>query len=90
MKEMKNNIITDEELENVAGGVQRVIDTEGASAYANIRVAPGLGSDVMLSLRNGAHVFTTGRTEYKDGYTWYELTSDEHPNGWIAGSLIGY
>ena len=31
-----------------------------------------------------------GVTITKDGYVWYEIVCNQHPNGWIAGSLIGY
>ncbi len=83
------NKINAEALENVTGGVKRIVDNDAAS-YANVRENPGLGSKVMFKVPNGADVYTTGRKVTKDGYVWYEIFCNEHPNGWIAGSLIGY
>ena len=87
MSEM--NKINEEALENVVGGAKRYVDND-AAGYANVREAPGLDSRVMFKAPNGADVYTTGRTVKKDGYVWYEILCNEHPNGWIAGSLIGY
>lgn len=83
------NKIQDEMLENVVGGVKRIVDNK-AAGYANVRDAAGLGSKVMFKVPNGEEVYTTGKTITKDGYVWYEILCNEHPNGWIAGSLIGY
>ena len=83
------NKINDEALENVVGGAKRIVHNDTVP-YANVRDAAGLDSNVMFKVPNGADVYTTGRTKTRDGYTWYEIYCDEHPNGWIAGSLIGY
>ena len=47
---------------------------------------------VKLKLDNGDWVGTTGKKEYKDGYTWYQVyvVGSEDLFGWIAGSLIGF
>jgi hypothetical protein len=87
MSNMKN--IKDEALENVVGGVKRIVKNSSAS-YANVRAEAGLNGKVMFKAPNGADVYTTGKTIKKDGYVWYEIACNEHPNGWIAGSLIGY
>ena len=81
--------INEQALESVTGGVKRYIDND-ASKYTNIREAPGLNSKVMFRLPNGTDVYTTGNKVTKDGYVWYEILCNEHPNGWVAGSLIGY
>ena len=90
---MSNNMkaINDEALENVVGGASRQIDNK-ASKFSNLRKGPGLNSDVKLRLENGDWVETTGKTEKKDGYVWYEVyvIGAEDCGGWIAGSLIGF
>ena len=83
------NKINDASLENVSGGAKRIVHND-AVGYANVREAAGLDSDVMFKVPNGTDVYTTGRTKTRDGYVWYEIYCNEHPNGWIAGSLIGY
>ncbi len=85
----ENNKINPEALENVVGGATRTVDNDSAS-YANVREAPGLNSKVMFKIPNGESVITTGYKVKKDGYVWYEIVCNAHPNGWIAGSLIGY
>ena len=83
--------INDEMLENVVGGKDVQVNNKQAS-YANLRTAPGLKSNVKVKLDNGEWVCTTGKTEKKDGYVWYEVyvIGAEDLGGWIAGSLIGY
>ena len=88
MSDMMNKINV-AALENVTGGVKRYVNNKSAD-YANVRDAAGLNSKVMFKAPNGADVYTTGKTITKDGYVWYEILCNEHPNGWIAGSLIGY
>ena len=83
------NKMNDEMLENVVGGVKRIVNNKSAN-YANVRAEAGLNGKVMFKAPNGADVYTTGKTVKKDGYVWYEIACNEHPNGWIAGSLIGY
>ena len=87
MSDMKK--INTEALENVAGGATRTVHNDAVS-YANVRQAPGLDSRVLFRIPNGEKVYTTGNTYKKDGYIWYEILCNEYPNGWIAGSLIGY
>ncbi len=82
--------ISRENLENVTGGVIRIVENDAVS-YANIRIAPGLNSKVLAKVNNGTKVNTTGRTVKLDGYVWYEVTlAGGSDCGWIAGSLIGY
>ena len=85
------NKLNPDELEDVVGGNTVQIDNP-ASPYSNLRKAPGLNSEVVLKLRNGEYLETTGRTAKKDGYVWYEVyvINSEDCGGWIAGSLIGY
>ena len=85
------NMINDEALVNVVGGKDVQLKNKAAS-YANLRKAPGLKSDVKAKLDNGEWVCTTGNTEKKDGYVWYEVyvIGSEDFGGWIAGSLIGF
>jgi hypothetical protein len=85
------NKINDESLESVSGGKEVQVHND-AVPYANLRTAPGLDSRVKLKLDNGDWVGTTGKKEYKDGYTWYQVyvVGSEDCFGWIAGSLIGF
>ena len=87
IKEM--NKINVDALENVAGGATRTVANDAVN-YANVREKPGLNTKVMFKIPNGEKVYTTGKKVTKDGYTWYEIICNQHPNGWIAGSLIGY
>ena len=83
------NKINDEALENVNGGAARTVRNDSRD-YANVREKPGLNTKVMFKIPNGEKVYTTGKKVTKDGYVWYEIVCNQHPNGWIAGSLIGY
>ena len=85
------NMINDEMLENVVGGKEVQVNNKTVP-YANLRKAPGLKSDVKMKLDNGDWVGTTGKTEKKDGYVWYQVyvVGCEDCFGWIAGSLIGF
>ncbi len=79
------NKINDESLENVTGGVKRIVQNDAVN-YANVRSGPGLKYDVEYKVYNGTAVYTTGKVKYADGYDWYQLDDD----CWISGSLIGY
>lgn len=83
------NKINADALENVAGGATRTVANDAVN-YANVREKPGLNTKVMFKIPNGEKVYTTGKKVTKDGYVWYEIVCNQHPNGWIAGSLIGY
>lgn len=84
------NKINEEALENVVGGVKRIVHNDAVS-YANIREKPGLDSRVFFTVDNGEAVYTTGNKITRDGYTWYEIhLAGKYDYGWIAGSLIGY
>ena len=79
--------IDEETLENVSGGVRRVIRNPNAEG-AHIRRGPGLKYGDITMLENGSIVYTTGETRKADGYVWYQI--DGPMDGWVAGSLIGY
>ena len=79
------NKINDESLENVTGGVKRIVQNDAVN-YANVRSGAGLKYDVEYKVYNGTAVYTTGKVKYADGYDWYQLDDD----CWISGSLIGY
>lgn len=79
--------INDEILEEVTGGVQRIVCNPDAGT-ARIRSGPGLGYSEKATVANGCKVYTTGDVVINDGYAWYQL--DAPVDGWIAGSLIGY
>ena len=83
------NKISIETLENIAGGGTCTV-ANGAANYAELREKPGLNAKVIFRIPNGEKVFATGKKVTKDGYVWYEIVCNQHPNGWIAGSLIGY
>ena len=79
------NKINDESLENVTGGVKRIVQNDAVN-YANVRSGAGLKYDVEYKVYNGTAVYTTGKVKYADGYDWYQLDDGY----WISGSLIGY
>ena len=82
--------ISEEALENVVGG-KRVVVHNDAVNYANIRVTPGLNTEVLFTVKNGTELETTGNKISRDGYTWYEVyLAGAYDYGWISGSLIGY
>ncbi len=82
--------LTDESLENVVGGVKRIVDNPD-DEYANVRSGAGLDTEVLYQVYNGVSVYTTGNVIYRDGYDWYEIYAEGDAGyGWIAGSLIGY
>ena len=79
--------ITDQELENVNGGMNCIVNT-GDSRNAAIRIVPGLNAEIIGSLPNGTVANTTGRFTYADGRNWAEI--DYPVRGWIKGSILGY
>ena len=85
------NKINEAALGNVTGGKDVQVNNPSVP-YANLRKAPGLNAPIKCRLDNGEWVGTTGRTEKKDGYVWYEVyvIGSEDFGGWIAGSLIGF
>lgn len=83
-------VLHPEELEGVTGGETRTVHNDSVS-YANVREKPGLNSKVFFTVKNGDEVLTTGKTEKKDGYVWYQIhLAGAYDYGWISGSLIGY
>ena len=85
MTENKN--LNEKELENVTGGVYRVVNT-GDSRDAAIRNAPGLSTTIIGTLPNGTMANTTGRFVQVDGRNWAEI--DAPMRGWIKGSILGF
>ena len=85
------NRINEEQLADVVGGKTVAVNND-STYYANLRSAPGLSSKSITKLENVTVVETTGKKEYKDGYTWYQVyvVGSEDCFGWIAGSLIGF
>ena len=81
------NKINDEALDNVVGGVKRVVDT-GTSQNAAVRDGAGKGYEQIASLKNGTIVNATGKFKKADGRNWAEI--DSPVDGWIAASIIGY
>ncbi len=83
----ENNKINDQELENVSGGIYRVVNT-GDTRNAAIRNAPGLSTTIIGSLPNGTVANATGRFVRVDGRNWAEI---DYPMwGWIKGSILGF
>ncbi len=78
--------LTDEELDQVVGGVRRTVyNNEGSGVY--VYSGPGLDTDDFIyKVVNGDTVYTTGYHEVKNGYDWYELDD----GNWIQGNFIGY
>ena len=56
------NKINDESLENVTGGVKRIVQNDAVN-YANVRSGPGLKYDVEYKVYNGTAVYTTGKVK---------------------------
>ena len=88
MPEMQK--INEAVLDHITGGVTKTVKNSSAG-YANIRRAPGLRSDIFLTVKNGEEVSLTGNRVKRDGYVWSEIyLAVAYDYGWIAGSLIGY
>ena len=84
MTDMKK--INDQELENVAGGESRVVNT-GRNIEAVVRSGAGFGFPQISAIKNGNAVMTTGRSVHADGRTWYEICAPV--SGWMAGGMLG-
>ena len=81
------NKINDEALNQVVGGVKRVVDT-GTSQNAAVRDGAGKGYEQIASLENGTVVNATGKFREADGRNWAQI---DYPfDGWIAASILGY
>ena len=85
MEEKK--MISEKELENVSGGIARIVNT-GDYRDAAIRIAPGLSTMVIGTLPNGTMANATGRFVQADGRNWAEI--DYPICGWIKGSILGF
>ena len=83
----EKNIINDQELENVSGGISRSVNT-GDERNAAVRVAPGVNNAQIGSLPNGTIANATGRFMSADGRNWAEIDYPVH--GWIKASILGF
>ena len=83
---MEKKIIEGQDLENVSGGINYVVNT-GDDRNAAIRVAPGLNSAQVGSLPNGTIANTTGNFAKADGRTWAQINYPVY--GWIKASILG-
>lgn len=81
--------LPEEELENVSGGVIRVLQNP-RSKYSGVRETPGKDGLILGKLKNGTRLVLTGRTAKKDGYTWYEVTMETGSDySWVPGYTLG-
>ena len=81
--------ISDEMMENVVGGVRRIVNTH-SSANAAIRKLPGKKYAQVKSLPNGKSVEVdedSGVYNDDDQRTWYRVTWPV--DGWIVGKSVG-
>ena len=78
--------INDQELENVAGGESRTVNT-GMKIEAVVRSGAGFSFPQISAIKNGNTVITTGKSVHAAGRTWYEISAPV--KGWMAGGLIG-
>ncbi len=81
--------ISDEMLENIAGGSRRIINTR-CSANAAIRKHPGMQYALVNSIPNGKSVEVDEDSAVynaTDGRTWYHISFPV--SGWIVGKSIG-
>ena len=81
------NKINDEALNQVVGGVKRIVDT-GTSQNAAVRDGAGKGYEQIASLKNGTVVNATGKFREADGRNCAQI--DAPVDGWIAASILGY
>lgn len=81
------NKINEEALENVTGGVVKIVNT-GDQRDAVIRIAPGTSNAQIGSLKNGTRVNATGELRTADGRSWAKI--DSPVVGWVAASIIGF
>ncbi len=80
--------LSESELNNVSGGVNRTVNTNMA-LNAPVRQGPGFNYPEIASLENGTQANTTGNVSMSaDGVTWYEINYPVY--GWMKGSLLGY
>ena len=84
MNEMKK--INEMELENVAGGDRRIVNT-GMKLDAVVRSGAGFKFPQIFSVKNGNAVITTGKCIHADGRTWYEISAPV--KGFMAGGMLG-
>jgi uncharacterized protein YgiM (DUF1202 family) len=65
------------------GAWVQVVDGE-----LNLRARPTLASDVLDVMADGAPLTVTDGPVLSNGYTWYEITSDQYGSGWAAGEFL--
>ena len=80
-------LIDTQDLENVSGGINRIVDT-GDERNAAVRVEPGVNHAQIGSLPNGTMANATGRFASADGRNWAEI--DFPVKGWIKASILGF
>lgn len=57
----------------------------------NLRVQPGLGSEVLAVLPTGAEGTVLAPPTDADGYTWYQVDfGSQYGAGWVAGEFLAY
>ena len=81
--------INDDVLENVAGGIRRIVNTKSA-CNAVVRKNPGTKYAIVRTFPNGRSVDVDEDSAVfneEDGYTWYHIASPV--NGWVTGYCIG-
>jgi uncharacterized protein YgiM (DUF1202 family) len=66
-----------------AGTEVEVVDGE-----LNLRSDSTLAADVVAVMADGTPLTVTDGPVLSDGYTWYEVTSDEYGIGWAAGEFL--
>ncbi len=54
----------------------------------NLRSLPTLASDVEAVMADGATLTVADGPILSDGYTWYQVTSDQYGTGWVAGEFL--
>jgi|GEM_PF-1487402 len=65
------------------GDTVQVIDGD-----LNLRDAPGLDSEVIDVMPDGTQLTVVDGPEDADGYTWFQVESDEFGSGWAAGQFL--
>lgn len=88
--------LTDDQLNDVTGGVWRMINTGASSMPSKLYKSPSGKSEVIIEIPNGSVVDTIDETLYFDSSTkrnYVEITfrneNNEIITGWIKASHVG-
>jgi uncharacterized protein YgiM (DUF1202 family) len=54
----------------------------------NLRRSPALDAEVIAVMADGTSLTVEDGPVAGDGYTWYEVTSDDYGSGWAAGEFL--